>query len=132
MADIHDVDDDPTARTITGLLIYHYDLLLFFPAAEDFHRRAMAAVDAQTEPIHSFVLRWSPTSNLGRCQSDFQESWIGRRRDRVEGSRASETRSLTADGDGPNRTGTSRRCMSIYNLPDHPAFQGALHYATAS
>ncbi|KIF00709.1 sulfate transporter [Streptomyces sp. RSD-27] len=56
LAGMHDIDDYPTARTIPGLLIYRYDSPLFFANAEDFHRRALAAVDAQTEPVHWFVL----------------------------------------------------------------------------
>ncbi|MEU9166367.1 sulfate permease [Streptomyces sp. NPDC048420] len=56
VAGMHDVDDYPTARTIPGLLVYRYDSPLFFANAEDFHRRALAAVDEQTEPVRWFVL----------------------------------------------------------------------------
>lgn len=56
LAGMHDVDDYPSARTIPGLLIYRYDSPLFFANAQDFHRRALAAVDEQTEPVHWFVL----------------------------------------------------------------------------
>ncbi|MFG2951339.1 SulP family inorganic anion transporter [Streptomyces adustus] len=56
MAGMHDVDDYPQARTIPGLLVYRYDSPLFFANAEDFRRRALAAVDAQTEPVLWFVL----------------------------------------------------------------------------
>jgi high affinity sulfate transporter 1 len=56
MAGMHDVDDYPQARTIPGLLVYRYDSPLFFANAEDFRRRALAAVDDQSEPVRWFVL----------------------------------------------------------------------------
>ncbi|MFD8141524.1 SulP family inorganic anion transporter [Streptomyces sp. NPDC059708] len=56
LAGMHDIDDYPTAHTIPGLLIYRYDSPLFFANAEDFHRRALAAVNAQPDPVHWFVL----------------------------------------------------------------------------
>ncbi|MFF0450606.1 SulP family inorganic anion transporter [Streptomyces sp. NPDC004609] len=56
MAGMHDVDDYPKARTIPGLLVYRYDSPLFFANAEDFKRRALAAVNEQTEPVRWFVL----------------------------------------------------------------------------
>ncbi|WP_369268763.1 SulP family inorganic anion transporter [Streptomyces sp. R11] len=56
VAGMHDVDDYPQARTIPGLLVYRYDSPLFFANAEDFRRRALAAVDEQTDPVHWFVL----------------------------------------------------------------------------
>ncbi|MFI1648562.1 SulP family inorganic anion transporter [Streptomyces avidinii] len=56
LAGMHDVDDYPTARTVPGLLIYRYDSPLFFANAENFRRRALAAVDAQSPPARWFVL----------------------------------------------------------------------------
>ncbi|MFG2129198.1 SulP family inorganic anion transporter [Streptomyces sp. NPDC048751] len=56
LAGMHDIDDYPTARTIPGLLVYRYDSPLFFANAEDFRRRALAAVDEQTDPVRWFVL----------------------------------------------------------------------------
>ncbi|MCQ9130158.1 SulP family inorganic anion transporter [Streptomyces hilarionis] len=56
LAGMHDVDDYPTARTIPGLLIYRYDSPLFFANAEDFRRRALAAVDEQSDPVRWFLL----------------------------------------------------------------------------
>jgi len=50
------VDDYPEARTIRGLVVYRYDSPLFFANAEDFRRRALAAVDQQSEPVAWFVL----------------------------------------------------------------------------
>ncbi|GCB42909.1 SulP family inorganic anion transporter [Streptomyces sp. NL15-2K] len=56
MAGMHDVDDYPQASTIPGLLVYRYDSPLFFANAENFRRRALAAVDEQTSPVRWFVL----------------------------------------------------------------------------
>jgi high affinity sulfate transporter 1 len=56
VAGMHDVDDYPEARTIPGLLVYRYDSPLFFANAEDFRRRALAAVDDQEGPVRWFVL----------------------------------------------------------------------------
>ncbi|MFK0253912.1 SulP family inorganic anion transporter [Streptomyces sp. NPDC090445] len=56
LAGMHDIDDYPTARTVPGLLVYRYDSPLFFANADDFRRRALAAVDAQDESVRWFVL----------------------------------------------------------------------------
>ncbi|HEU4426681.1 MAG TPA: sulfate permease [Pilimelia sp.] len=56
LAGMHDIDDYPQANTIPGLVVYRYDSPLFFANAEDFRRRALAAVEDQAEPIRWFVL----------------------------------------------------------------------------
>ncbi len=56
LAGMHDIDDYPEARTIPGLVVYRYDSPLFFANAEDFRRRALAAVTDQREPVAWFVL----------------------------------------------------------------------------
>ncbi|MFE0257783.1 SulP family inorganic anion transporter [Streptomyces sp. NPDC059010] len=56
VAGMHDIDDYPQAHTIPGLLVYRYDSPLFFANAEDFRRRALAAVDEQSDPVRWFVL----------------------------------------------------------------------------
>ncbi|WP_043734884.1 SulP family inorganic anion transporter [Streptomyces zinciresistens] len=56
VAGMHDVADYPAARTVPGLLVYRYDSPLFFANAEDFRRRALAAVDAHRGPVRWFVL----------------------------------------------------------------------------
>ncbi|MEU3520216.1 sulfate permease [Streptomyces sp. NPDC006654] len=56
LAGMHDIDDYPAARTIPGLLVYRYDSPLFFANAENFRRRALAAVDEQTDAVRWFVL----------------------------------------------------------------------------
>lgn len=56
LAGMHDVDDYPQARTVPGLVVYRYDSPLFFANAEDFRRRALAAVDQHRGPVAWFVL----------------------------------------------------------------------------
>ena len=56
LAGMHDIDDYPQASTVPGLLVYRYDSPLFFANAEDFRRRALAAVEDQREPVAWFVL----------------------------------------------------------------------------
>jgi high affinity sulfate transporter 1 len=56
LAGMHDVDDYPHAETITGLVIYRYDSPLFFANAEDFRRRALAAVDTCAYHVDWFLL----------------------------------------------------------------------------
>ncbi|WP_395298095.1 SulP family inorganic anion transporter [Kitasatospora hibisci] len=56
LAGMHDVDDHPRARTVPGLVVYRYDSPLFFANAEDFRRRALAAVAEQPAPVRWFVL----------------------------------------------------------------------------
>ncbi|WP_067857588.1 SulP family inorganic anion transporter [Nocardia shimofusensis] len=60
LAGMHDIDDYSLAQPVAGLVIYRYDAPLCFANAEDFRRRALAAVDQQTErdgvPVRWFVL----------------------------------------------------------------------------
>ncbi|MCK6209271.1 sulfate permease [Georgenia sp. EYE_87] len=56
LAGMHDVDDYPEATTIPGLVVYRYDSPLFFANAEDFRRRALRAVEDQTDRVRWFVL----------------------------------------------------------------------------
>jgi MFS superfamily sulfate permease-like transporter len=63
IAGMHDVDDYPDARPIPGLVVYRYDSPLFFANAEDFHRRALAAVDDATTPAQWLLL--NTEANVG-------------------------------------------------------------------
>src|SRR4051812_44370308 len=56
IAGMHDVDDYPDARPVPGLVVYRYDAPLFFANAEDFRRRALAAVDDATTPVRWLLL----------------------------------------------------------------------------
>jgi SulP family sulfate permease len=56
LAGMHDVDDYPEAAQTPGLIVYRYDSPLFFANADNFHRRALAALDSHPEPVAWFVL----------------------------------------------------------------------------
>ena len=53
---MHDVDDYPEAKQVPGLVVYRYDSPIFFANAEDFRRRALAAVDESETPVEWFLL----------------------------------------------------------------------------
>jgi MFS superfamily sulfate permease-like transporter len=55
VAGMHDVDDYPGTRQIPGLVVYRYDSALFFANAEDFKKRALAAV-AAAHPAAEWLL----------------------------------------------------------------------------
>ena len=55
LAGMHDVDDYPQAEQVPGLVVYRYDSPLFFANAEDFKRRALAAVDSHRD-VRWFLL----------------------------------------------------------------------------
>ncbi|WP_255102773.1 MULTISPECIES: sulfate permease [unclassified Synechococcus] len=56
LAGLHDVEDWEGASTIPGLVLYRYDAPLCFANAEDFRRRALLAIDAETVAVDWFVL----------------------------------------------------------------------------
>jgi MFS superfamily sulfate permease-like transporter len=56
VAGMHDLDDYPGARLVPGLVVYRYDAPLCFANADDFRRRAIAAVDQNPGPVDWFVL----------------------------------------------------------------------------
>jgi high affinity sulfate transporter 1 len=53
---MHDLDDYPDALQVPGLVVYRYDSPLFFANADDFRRRALAAVDAAPQPVEWLLL----------------------------------------------------------------------------
>ncbi|AQA05135.1 sodium-independent anion transporter [Mycobacterium sp. MS1601] len=56
LAGMHDIDDYPDARQIAGLMVYRYDAPLCFANAENFRKRALAALNTGPEPVRWFVL----------------------------------------------------------------------------
>jgi SulP family sulfate permease len=56
LAGMHDVDDFPEAEQVPGLVVYRYDSPLFFANAEDFHHRALAAVEEAAHPVEWLVI----------------------------------------------------------------------------
>ena len=56
LAGMHDVDDFPEAEQVPGLVVYRYDSPLFFANAEDFHDRALAAVEEAEHPVEWLLI----------------------------------------------------------------------------
>jgi high affinity sulfate transporter 1 len=56
IAGMHDIDDYPDARAVPGLVVYRYDSPLFFANADDFHRRALAAVNDAPDQVRWLLL----------------------------------------------------------------------------
>jgi high affinity sulfate transporter 1 len=56
VAGMHDITDYPDAVTLPGLVVFRYDAPLCFANANDFRLRALAAVEAETEPVEWFLL----------------------------------------------------------------------------
>ncbi|WP_345204354.1 SulP family inorganic anion transporter [Fodinibacter luteus] len=56
MAGMHDVDDFPDAEQVPGLVVYRYDSPLFFANAEDFHHRALTAVEEAEHPVEWLLI----------------------------------------------------------------------------
>lgn len=56
VAGMHDVDDYPDARQVPGLVVYRYDSPLFFANAENFRRRALAAVEDARTPTEWLLI----------------------------------------------------------------------------
>jgi SulP family sulfate permease len=56
VAGMHDVDDYADAQPVPGLVVYRYDSPLFFANAQDFTRRALAAIDSSPRPTRWFLL----------------------------------------------------------------------------
>ena len=56
LAGMHDVDDHAETRQVPGLVVYRYDSPLFFANAENFRRRALAAVDDAGADVEWFLL----------------------------------------------------------------------------
>ncbi len=56
LAGYHDVEDWEGGRTIAGLVLFRYDAPLCFANAEDFRRRALAALAGAEAPVEWLVL----------------------------------------------------------------------------
>jgi SulP family sulfate permease len=56
LAGMHDIDDYPEAKPVPGLVVYRYDSPLFFANAQDFTKRALAAVDSAPSRTRWFLL----------------------------------------------------------------------------
>jgi high affinity sulfate transporter 1 len=56
VAGMHDIDDYPRATRIPGLVVYRYDAPLCFANADNFRRRALAAVEESPTSVDWFLL----------------------------------------------------------------------------
>jgi SulP family sulfate permease len=74
LAGMHDIDDYPEATLLPGLIVYRYDSPLFFANAEDFKRRALAAVDDAQDPVRWFVLNSEANVEVDITATDALES----------------------------------------------------------
>ena len=73
VAGMHDVDDYPGAVTVPGLVVYRYDSPLFFANAEDFLRRALAAVDDAPWRVEWLLLNAEATIDVDLTAMDTLE-----------------------------------------------------------
>ena len=75
LAGMHDVDDHPGARQVPGLVVYRYDSPLFFANAENFRRRALAAVEqaGRTAPVRWLLLNAEAVTEIDLTAVDALE-----------------------------------------------------------
>jgi len=75
LAGMHDIEDYENGRQLPGLLIYRYDSPLFFANADDFERRALAALDEEDHhPVRWFVLNTEAISEIDITGADALEN----------------------------------------------------------
>lgn len=67
---LHDITDWPGATTIPGLVLYRYDAPIFFANVNNFKRRALAAIEAETEPVEWFVLNAEAIAEIDITAAD--------------------------------------------------------------
>jgi SulP family sulfate permease len=70
LAGMHDVDDYPAATTVPGLVVYRYDAPLCFANAENFRRRALAAVDTAAPPARWLLLNMEAVVGIDVTAAD--------------------------------------------------------------
>jgi sulfate permease, SulP family len=74
LAGMHDIEDYEGGRELPGLLIYRYDSPLFFANADDFQRRALAALDDEEHPVRWFVLNIEAITEIDVTGADALEN----------------------------------------------------------
>ncbi|WP_084212105.1 SulP family inorganic anion transporter [Pseudonocardia acaciae] len=70
LAGMHDVDDYPHAERLDGLVVYRYDAPLCFANADNFRRRALAAVDNAPTPTRWLLLNTEVITELDITAAD--------------------------------------------------------------
>ena len=73
LAGMHDITDFPQGEQVPGLVVFRYDSPLFFANAENFRRRALAAVDEAPGEIHWFLLNFAANTQLDLTAIDALE-----------------------------------------------------------
>jgi MFS superfamily sulfate permease-like transporter len=73
VAGMHDIDDYAVTQQVPGLVVYRYDSPLFFANADNFKRRAIAAVDAAKPPVEWFLLNAEANVELDLTAADALE-----------------------------------------------------------
>ena len=77
LAGLHDIADYPDAQQIPGLLVFRYDAPLCFANAHDFRSHALAAVDAQPEPVEWLLLNAEAIVELDTTAVDALRQLVG-------------------------------------------------------
>lgn len=67
---LHDISDWPGATTIPGLVLYRYDAPIFFANVNNFKRRALAAIEAEKDPVEWFVLNAEAIAEIDITAAD--------------------------------------------------------------
>jgi len=70
LAGWHDIDDWDGATTIPGLVLYRYDAPIFFANVENFKRRALDAIAAESSPVEWFVLNTEAIAEIDITAAD--------------------------------------------------------------
>lgn len=70
VAGMHDIDDYPGAARLPGLVVYRYDAPLIFANAENFRRRALAAVDEAPNGAEWFLLNADANTEIDLTAMD--------------------------------------------------------------
>lgn len=70
LAGWHDIDDWEGATTIPGLVLYRYDAPIFFANVENFKRRVLDAIAAESSPVEWFVLNTEAIAEIDITAAD--------------------------------------------------------------
>ncbi len=70
---LHDIEDWEDTKTVPGLVIYRYDAPLFFANVENFKRRALEAIEAETTAVEWFVLNAEAIAEIDITAVDMLE-----------------------------------------------------------
>ncbi|NJN20349.1 MAG: sulfate permease [Leptolyngbya sp. RL_3_1] len=70
LAGWHDIEDWDGATTLPGLVLYRYDAPICFANIENFKRRALAAIAAESTPVEWFVLSTEAIAEIDITAAD--------------------------------------------------------------